>query len=370
MIGKRDPVATLATLVLLSYTRLLRTTITSLAFAPLTYPNGTRKVLWFPQPSIGFDTLHNRLKIGSLLLLATVIIVATVLYTFILTFWQCLIRCPRSNLFKWVRNQKIHIFFETYHTPYTQKHRYWTGILLLVRIIVHLVAATTAAVDQFIALLVTVALMCGLQFYKMVTVIRLYKNILIDVMESATFFNIAIFALVTLYTQLIVPGNRNSKGVVYFQVVVAYVSVGVTLALLVGVLTYHAYVHCSAKMLFKGSDLRAKLTSPAFVRSSRELKQDNVETSENAFLDALDRPRAAYRTPFVHFPTTSVLSPPLRKLSHNWNLTQKESRNLSDSEIAALVTLQKKKASQDRQGQLKNENESELNFDFEGVHDQ
>ena len=46
LIGKRDPVATLATLILLSYAKLLSTSIVALSFATLHYPDGTRETVW------------------------------------------------------------------------------------------------------------------------------------------------------------------------------------------------------------------------------------------------------------------------------------------------------------------------------------
>jgi hypothetical protein len=46
LIGKRNPVATLATLILLSYTNLLNTVITSLSFAILHYPDGSERTVW------------------------------------------------------------------------------------------------------------------------------------------------------------------------------------------------------------------------------------------------------------------------------------------------------------------------------------
>ena len=48
LIGKRDPVATLATLVLLSYTKLFSTSILLFSFDTIEYPNNTRVNVWFP----------------------------------------------------------------------------------------------------------------------------------------------------------------------------------------------------------------------------------------------------------------------------------------------------------------------------------
>ena len=52
--GRRNPVATLATLILFSYTKLLCTIITALSFAVLSYPDGTSKVVWFPDATVSY----------------------------------------------------------------------------------------------------------------------------------------------------------------------------------------------------------------------------------------------------------------------------------------------------------------------------
>ena len=46
LIGKRDPIATLATLILLSYAKLLSITITALSFAVLDYPDGSQETVY------------------------------------------------------------------------------------------------------------------------------------------------------------------------------------------------------------------------------------------------------------------------------------------------------------------------------------
>ena len=46
LIGRRDPISTLATLILLSYAKLLSVTITALSFASLDYPGGKRDIIW------------------------------------------------------------------------------------------------------------------------------------------------------------------------------------------------------------------------------------------------------------------------------------------------------------------------------------
>ena len=54
LLGKKNPVATLATLILLSYTNLLETVIVSFSFISLKYPNGTLATKWLPEASVEF----------------------------------------------------------------------------------------------------------------------------------------------------------------------------------------------------------------------------------------------------------------------------------------------------------------------------
>ena len=133
IIGKRNPVATLATLILLSYTTLLNTVITSLSYAVLNYPDGSQQMVWFADASI--DYLRGK-HVG-LFIIATIILItgALYMYTVLLLSWQWILCCQNLYLFKWINSPKVYHFIEPYHAPYTFKHHYWTGLLLLSRVI-------------------------------------------------------------------------------------------------------------------------------------------------------------------------------------------------------------------------------------------
>ena len=45
-VGKRNPIATLNTLILLSYVKCLRTIILAFSFVTLSYPGGSHPVVW------------------------------------------------------------------------------------------------------------------------------------------------------------------------------------------------------------------------------------------------------------------------------------------------------------------------------------
>ena len=96
LIGKKDPIATLATLFLLSYAKMLSITITALSFATLHYPDG-EKTMWRPDGNAYyFKGKHAVLVIMTLL----IIIIIGIPYTLLLFLWQRLVRAPRWKIFK------------------------------------------------------------------------------------------------------------------------------------------------------------------------------------------------------------------------------------------------------------------------------
>ena len=89
--GRKDPVSTLATLVLLSYAKLLSVTITALPFATLDYPDGKQEIVWLPDGNVKyFQGKH-----VPLVLVAVLIILIGLPYTILLLLWQWIVCAPR-----------------------------------------------------------------------------------------------------------------------------------------------------------------------------------------------------------------------------------------------------------------------------------
>ena len=144
LIGKKNPVATLATLILLSYAKLLEICFKSLSAGILEYPDKhPGEMLWLPDATVKFPSGKHIL----LFIAAVFIILLGLVYTVLLFSWQWLLYHPTLRIFTWSRNPRIQTFIETYHTPYTPKHRYWTGLLLIVLIILYLVSAVNVSND-------------------------------------------------------------------------------------------------------------------------------------------------------------------------------------------------------------------------------
>ena len=305
LLGRRNPVATLATLMLLSYTKLLEAIINSFSFVTLNYPNGTITINWLPDANMVYSSWKLILLICSA---TSVILTFGLLYTVLIFSWQWLVKYSRSKLLKWAGNQKLHLFIDSYHIPLTTKHRYWTGLLLLVRVIIYLISAFSASINPRISLLSTVTIICCLFLYKSALMIRVYKNWLLNAMESFTFFNIVVFVFFTWYT-FDDPSNTNKE---LLQTTIAYISVGAMLFLFLLVILFHVYRYGNARVY-------ALFQNTKFIRKARHHILAHADSTSShgshyRLFDYIDNPRSdnddaddsANSIPFV--PTRTTIS--------------------------------------------------------------
>ena len=146
---KKDPVATLATLILLSYAKILEICFESLSVGTLSYPDGTHALLWPPDATVKYFSGKHILPSsvycscfhspGWFALHCSFLLVAMAS----MPTWL--------EDYKWMRNQKLQTFIETHHAPFTPKYRYWTGLLLIARAILYLVTAANLSDDPQLA---------------------------------------------------------------------------------------------------------------------------------------------------------------------------------------------------------------------------
>ena len=284
LIGKKNPVATLSTLILLSYAKLLEVCFKSLLVGILEYPDGSRKWLWLPDATIKYlSGKHIPLYITSVLVL-----LFGLLYTALIFSWQWLLYLPRWRIFRWTRDPKIQTFVETIHTPFTPKHRYWTGLLLIVCIILYLVAAVNVSNNptvSFTAIIFTVCFILGLKGF---IGSRLYRKWPVDVLETFIYLNIIFFAIFSWYSLT----NTDSN-----QEVAAYISVAITFAVLLLIILYHMYT-CTAIFSRVKNTRLGRMIDKTFAisdpKSKPECNQsqppDNDIHRFNELLDMIDRP--------------------------------------------------------------------------------
>ena len=234
ILGSTNPIAILATLFLLSYTKLLRTIFAAFSFTTLEYPDGERKIVWLYDGNIGYldknDGRHIALFLASLL----VFLFLFLPYTLFLVFGQCIL--PRLDLnkltwFSWSNYIRIKSFLDAHHAPYKDKHRYWIGLLLVLRLILFLISAIVdikSPQDPHVNLLVIIisTSMLGMWVWSGV-----YKKWYLNVLESSFILNLILVAAATLYA-------KHAGG---SQSIVFHTSVSVAFSTFIGIVIYHVY---------------------------------------------------------------------------------------------------------------------------------
>ena len=286
LIGKRNPVATLATLILLSYAKLLHNIIASLSFTVLSYPDHNNEIVWFPDASVGYL----KGKHIALFVIAVLILLAGIFYTTILMLWQWFLCLSHKKMFAWIKNQKLCHFIEPYHAPYAFKHRYWTGLLLLARVILYVIFATNFEGDPQLSLLVITFAVGVLFLFKGVLAAKIYKNRPVEVLETIMYFNLIAFAALTSYY----IDDDSSKAAI------ATTSVSITFILLMIVIAFHVYKYSCIRTTIRKKKLLKKIK--AKIPGNRKKQADERSVDNVPPPPAVELREITYSVVEIHTP--------------------------------------------------------------------
>ena len=232
-----NPVPILATLILLSYAKILRTLVAAINFTYLEYPDEQIKV-WLYDANI--DYLVGK-HIPLFIVAVLVFLFLFLPYTLLLVFGQWLQAISHLRLFSWINRLKP--FMDSYHAPYKAKHRYWPGLLLVLRIILLLAFAIEFNPQQnrtSINLLSILVVAGFLQLWAWISG-GVYWNWCLDALEGSFILNLTILASATYYV------NRSEGD----QLAAGHTSVSIALVTFIGILTYHIFQQMRQTKLWK-----------------------------------------------------------------------------------------------------------------------
>ncbi len=244
--GKNN-IAVLATLFLLSYTKLLKTIITALNVTQVLRgsANNTSDPL-VPYSVWTYDGNIEYLKGKHVPLFAVAFVFLIFLflpYTLLLTFGQCIrsIRSRKKCVLWCTESTAFVSIMDAYHAPYTNKHRYWTGLMLLVRCIIFLGFVSSFNGDEFLSNMYITLVCLVVVFTLKACIPKVYKNIGINLLEVIFLLNLAA-------SMFYLRGSGNSDSALCKC---TNASISVSLIMFVGILVYHAYVQMMKIKRFK-----------------------------------------------------------------------------------------------------------------------
>ena len=284
-----NSVPVLATLLLLSYSKLLRTSIAVFSFAQINYQDGSKYLAWAVDGNVQYlGQKHVILFTVS----GAAVIGLWMPYTIILLSGNSIRKCTSYKRLSWML--KLQLFFDAYHGPFNYRHVHWVGTLLVARAVLPIVFAAFFATETSINLLSITLCTVTLMMYTPLFGFA-YKEKWLTALECSFLLNLTVLSSGTLYIEL--TGSKGKDWLVG-------ISVGVAILQFLGILVYHSvtftFKHAQMRVISK---LKAMLNSRAnFIR---------LETTSEEALNELDidarEAEAAREAPAV---TETVIDPP------------------------------------------------------------
>ena len=217
-----NPVAVLATLLLMSYTKILKIIVEVYSSVHLEYPNDKTVSVWLKDANVPY--------LQSKHLLLTVVVTLILIFAF-LPYTLLLLLGYKTYRFSGRRYngllRKLRPLLESYYGPYETHTRYWTGFLLLVRCALYIVFSFNSLGGERKSLLAIAIVFMGITIAPWLRV-KIYKKFIVNVIEASIYLNLVILSVAAL-------ADVNTPALVYSLV-------GVTLATLIGIMVYHFHI--------------------------------------------------------------------------------------------------------------------------------
>ena len=260
-----NTVSVLATLFLLSYAKLLRTTFDTFSSTTLINVNGTPTTLWLLDGRYTFlEWPHSLLFAAGLFILLAHILPFTIL----LLMAPILQRYTHYKLLRWVN--KLKPLLDAYQGPYGVKSRYWTGLLLLGRLVILTAVSLNVSGKQAINLLVIIIVLSILRIILMAfgITIKLYTSKLSNFLELFFLANLLLLTATSLFLQ----SNQTDK--ISGQSITICCMVGSAFVMCGLILAYHCYVMCQRIEAIKR--LTSRVVSSLKGPRNRALTNDDI----------------------------------------------------------------------------------------------
>ncbi len=274
MVGS-NPIAVLATLLLMSYNKMLKIIIDVFSSVTLEYPGGKLEMRWMKDANVMFfHSKHLYLSIVTI----SVLVLVFLPYTLLLLFGQWLYRVPQDNKFGWFL-KRIKPLLDSYHAPYKIKTRYWTGFLLIIRCLLYSIFSLNSLGNMnysLMAIIVSFSILVGISWlYR-----GLYHSPYADGLEAMLYLNIITISAAAL----ILSGDQKE--------IVSYSLISFTFIAFLIVIMYHIYKYCVIN-----STLYLRLISK---KSPRAIQTLLLNTAEQERKEIFTNEGDEVREPLLH----------------------------------------------------------------------
>ena len=253
-----NPIAVLATLLLMSYTKILKIIIDVYSSAKLEYKSDT---VWLKDGNVPYlQSWHLLLTVVTSLVLVFLFLP----YTLLLLLGYKLYRFSGRKHMRCLNRLKP--LLDSYYAPYKKHTRYWTGFLLLVRCALYIVFSFEDAninlltiTITFVIIVLAFALLPG----------RIYTSSYTNIIEILVYSNLSILSTIIL---ALGPDTKSR-----LSTALVYSLVGTVFVIMMGIIVYHFHILYTAHSL--GLGIQAKISK--VIHQVKMAKKDGEQISEN-----------------------------------------------------------------------------------------
>ena len=183
----RNPIAVLATLILMSYNKILKIIIETFSSVQLDYPNGKKISVWLKDANVPYlQSKHLALSAVTLLVLTFLFVP----YTILLLTGPCLYRVSHKRCYFFLR--RIKPLLDSYYAPYKKNTRYWIGFLLVVRCALYIIFSFNYANKSLLAIIITFTVIGFISWYLK----RIYRKLYIEIIEGSIYLNLVLLSAI------------------------------------------------------------------------------------------------------------------------------------------------------------------------------
>ena len=218
--GSSDPVAVLATIILLTYNTLIQNIVTIFSHAHLIEPDDSTIAVWLYNGEISYATGFH---IGLIVAAVVFLILFFAPYTLVLAASQLLQKLDCTS--KILQRLRLIPFINAYQAPFKPAHRYWVGLCLMMRA---MVIAILAGVERESVVLLAVITFCIVSLSMFGMTGGVYNKRWLNIVEISFILNLVILSVARLYIT-----ERNA--------VIAYISVTAAFIAFLGIVAFHTY---------------------------------------------------------------------------------------------------------------------------------
>ena len=180
-----DPIAVMATLLLMSYAKILKIIVDVYSSVDLDYPNGRKVTVWLKDANVQYlQSKHLILTVFTSMFL----VLGFLPYTLLLLLGHQMYRFSGKRHLHWLL-RRIKPFLESYYAPYKKHTRYWTGLLLLLRCALYIVFSYNSLEGEKMSLLAIIIAFTGITITAWLS-IKIYKQFLVNLIEASVYLNL------------------------------------------------------------------------------------------------------------------------------------------------------------------------------------